>query len=172
MSTSTQETTSIFGPPLKSLTKASMMVAMHIAKGRKVNRQGKVAWVTSGFPVEVLSALDFYTFYPENNPSDSTWMDVLFDIVSDGVESVSEENISLYPNPVSHVLTVDIPSSVNTDAARVEMYDVNGKLMLSDRLNEGQNRIELNSGIQSGTYIVRLIEGNRMLYRKSVQVLR
>jgi benzoyl-CoA reductase/2-hydroxyglutaryl-CoA dehydratase subunit BcrC/BadD/HgdB len=44
-----------------------MMVAMHIAKGRKANRQGKVAWVTSGFPVEVLSALDFYTFYPENH---------------------------------------------------------------------------------------------------------
>jgi benzoyl-CoA reductase/2-hydroxyglutaryl-CoA dehydratase subunit BcrC/BadD/HgdB len=67
MSTSTQETTGIFGPSLKSITKASMMVAMHIAKGRKANRQGKVAWVTSGFPVEILSALDYYTFYPENH---------------------------------------------------------------------------------------------------------
>jgi benzoyl-CoA reductase/2-hydroxyglutaryl-CoA dehydratase subunit BcrC/BadD/HgdB len=62
-----QKKAGVFTPPLKSITKASMMVAMHIAKGRKANRQGKVAWVTSGFPVEVLSALDFYTFYPENH---------------------------------------------------------------------------------------------------------
>ena len=67
MSTSPQAATGIFGPPLKSITKARMMVAMHIAKGRKANRQGKVAWVTSGFPVELLTALDFYTFYPENH---------------------------------------------------------------------------------------------------------
>ncbi len=67
MTTTAQQTTEIFGPPLKTIARASMMVAMHIAKGRKANRRGKVAWVTSGFPVEILTALDFYTFYPENH---------------------------------------------------------------------------------------------------------
>jgi benzoyl-CoA reductase/2-hydroxyglutaryl-CoA dehydratase subunit BcrC/BadD/HgdB len=66
--TTFQPTTEIFGPPLKTIARASMMIAMHIAKGRKANRRGqKVAWVTSGFPVEILTALDFYTFYPENH---------------------------------------------------------------------------------------------------------
>ena len=67
MTTSPQQPSEIFGPSLKTTAKASMMVAMHIAKGRKANRRGKVAWVTSGFPVEILTALDFYTFYPENH---------------------------------------------------------------------------------------------------------
>jgi benzoyl-CoA reductase/2-hydroxyglutaryl-CoA dehydratase subunit BcrC/BadD/HgdB len=62
-----QERNEIFGPPLKTISKASMMVAVHIARGRKANIQGKVAWVTSGFPVEILKALDFYCFYPENH---------------------------------------------------------------------------------------------------------
>jgi bcr-type benzoyl-CoA reductase subunit B len=67
MMTIAQYPAEIFGPPLKTTAKASMMVAMHIAKGRKANQRGKVAWVTSGFPVEILTALDFYTFYPENH---------------------------------------------------------------------------------------------------------
>ena len=67
MSTTTQQSSDIFAPPLKMTSKTSMMVAMHIAKGRRASRSGKVAWVTSGFPVEILKALDFYTFYPENH---------------------------------------------------------------------------------------------------------
>jgi benzoyl-CoA reductase/2-hydroxyglutaryl-CoA dehydratase subunit BcrC/BadD/HgdB len=44
-----------------------MLVAMHIVKGRRANKRGKVAWVTSGAPVELLRAFSFYTFYPENH---------------------------------------------------------------------------------------------------------
>jgi bcr-type benzoyl-CoA reductase subunit B len=57
----------IFGPPLKSLSELGMAVAMNIAKGRRANQRGLVAWVTSGFPVELIRAFDFYTFYPENH---------------------------------------------------------------------------------------------------------
>ena len=67
MSVTSQHPHQIFAPPLQTASKASMMVAMHIARGRRAGRSGKVAWVTSGFPVEILKALDFYTFYPENH---------------------------------------------------------------------------------------------------------
>ncbi len=67
MNKTVPERTDIFAPPLKTVSKSSMMVAMHIAKGRRASRKGKVAWVTSGFPVEILQALDFYPFYPENH---------------------------------------------------------------------------------------------------------
>ncbi len=60
-------TTDIFAPPLKTAAKSSMMVAMHFVKGRRPAKLDKVAWVTSGAPVELLRALDFYTFYPENH---------------------------------------------------------------------------------------------------------
>jgi benzoyl-CoA reductase/2-hydroxyglutaryl-CoA dehydratase subunit BcrC/BadD/HgdB len=36
-------------------------------EGRYANLQRKVAWVTSGAPVELLKALDFYVLYPENH---------------------------------------------------------------------------------------------------------
>lgn len=54
-------------PPLQAASKSSMLVAMHLLRGRKANLSKKVAWVTSGAPVEVLRAMDFYTHYPENH---------------------------------------------------------------------------------------------------------
>ena len=54
-------------PQLDVSLKSKMMVALHILKGRRANEKGKVAWVTSGAPVEVLKAMDFYLFYPENH---------------------------------------------------------------------------------------------------------
>ena len=54
-------------PPLEVSLKSKMMVASHILKGRRANEKGKVVWVTSGAPVEVLKAMDFYLFYPENH---------------------------------------------------------------------------------------------------------
>jgi bcr-type benzoyl-CoA reductase subunit B len=43
------------------------MVARHYLKGRHANRHHKVAWVTSGAPIEFLKALDYYLLYPENH---------------------------------------------------------------------------------------------------------
>ena len=60
-------TNDIFAPPLKTISHSSMMMAMHFLKGRRPEKLGKVAWVTSGAPVELLRTLDFYTFYPENH---------------------------------------------------------------------------------------------------------
>ena len=57
----------IFAPTLRTISKSSMMMAMHFSKGRRPEILRKVAWVTSGAPVELLRALDFYTFYPENH---------------------------------------------------------------------------------------------------------
>lgn len=57
----------IFAPTLKTISKSSMMMAMHFSKGRRPEKLGKVAWVTSGAPVELLRALNFYIFYPENH---------------------------------------------------------------------------------------------------------
>ncbi|MFC1936340.1 2-hydroxyacyl-CoA dehydratase subunit D [Chloroflexota bacterium] len=54
-------------PRLESASKSNRLVVQHILKGRRANARGKVAWVTSGAPVEILKALDFYVFYPENH---------------------------------------------------------------------------------------------------------
>jgi len=54
-------------PQLEIASKSNRMVVRHILKGRRANECGNVAWITSGAPVEILKALDFYVFYPENH---------------------------------------------------------------------------------------------------------
>lgn len=56
-----------FAPPLKSSFRAKELAARHYLKGRHANKHYKVAWATSGAPVEFLKALDFFLIYPENH---------------------------------------------------------------------------------------------------------
>jgi len=54
-------------PPLNVAARGKEMIARHWLEGRYANRNQKVAWVTSGAPVELLHALGFFTVYPENH---------------------------------------------------------------------------------------------------------
>lgn len=54
-------------PPLQISYRNKELVARHWLEGRYANLQRKVAWVTSGAPVELLKALDYYVLYPENH---------------------------------------------------------------------------------------------------------
>lgn len=55
------------GPPLRIAPRTRELVARHWLEGRYANDQRKVAWVTSGAPVELLKALGFFVVYPENH---------------------------------------------------------------------------------------------------------
>jgi benzoyl-CoA reductase/2-hydroxyglutaryl-CoA dehydratase subunit BcrC/BadD/HgdB len=54
-------------PPLAISSWTKELIARHYLQGRYANLQRKVAWVTSGGPVEFLKALGFYVLYPENH---------------------------------------------------------------------------------------------------------
>lgn len=57
----------ILAPPLEVSARTKQLVARHYLRGRRAPGRQKVAWVTSGAPVEFLKALDFYLLYPENH---------------------------------------------------------------------------------------------------------
>ncbi len=55
----------ISGPPIISTSEMKELMSLHYLKGAYTPK--KVAWVTSGAPVEFLLALDYHLFYPENH---------------------------------------------------------------------------------------------------------
>jgi benzoyl-CoA reductase/2-hydroxyglutaryl-CoA dehydratase subunit BcrC/BadD/HgdB len=57
----------LFGPPLRSSARLKELISRHYLAGRYANLRRKVAWVTSGAPVEPLVALGYYVLYPENH---------------------------------------------------------------------------------------------------------
>ncbi len=56
-----------FGPPLESVRKLRELMTLHYLQGRSADGAVPVAWVTSGFPVEILRPLGFHAVYPENH---------------------------------------------------------------------------------------------------------
>jgi benzoyl-CoA reductase/2-hydroxyglutaryl-CoA dehydratase subunit BcrC/BadD/HgdB len=56
-----------FAPPLESLRALKELMTVHYYAGRYADGAVPVAWVTSGFPVELLRPLGFHTVYPENH---------------------------------------------------------------------------------------------------------
>ena len=60
-------THSPFGPRLKSAVRLKEIMTRHYFLARYAEGAKPVAWVTSGAPVELLRAFDFYTIYPENH---------------------------------------------------------------------------------------------------------
>lgn len=57
----------VLAPPLKISHRNKAMVKKHWLEGRYVHLDRKVVWVTSGAPVELFKALDYYVVYPENH---------------------------------------------------------------------------------------------------------
>ncbi len=54
-------------PPLATSPRLKELISRHYLEGRYADSVRKVAWVTSGAPVEPLVALGYYVLYPENH---------------------------------------------------------------------------------------------------------
>jgi len=57
----------VAGAPAQISPRVKELVARHWLEARYAHSHRKVAWVTSGAPVELLKALDFCVIYPENH---------------------------------------------------------------------------------------------------------
>lgn len=57
----------VLAPPLRITAWTKELIGRHYVRGNFAHMHDKVAWVTSGAPVEFLKALDFYVLYPENH---------------------------------------------------------------------------------------------------------
>ncbi|MBE0662666.1 MAG: T9SS type A sorting domain-containing protein, partial [Bacteroidales bacterium] len=75
----------------------------------------------------------------------------------------------LYPNPVSDILTVELCSRENHEMLRVEIFNIQGELILSQELPPGQkHEIGLRS-CKPGVYLVRLVNGAQIGIEKLIK---
>lgn len=112
-------------------------------------------WWTSqgglGFPVVQIE----YT--ASNGESTVSW---LKDAVSSSREKKQSLRISLYPNPASHLLTLDI---ADAGAAGLEIFNMNGQMVLSQKVQNRIETVEVQT-LNAGPYVVVLkSEAGRVL---------
>ena len=100
----------VLAPPLQSAQRNKELVAKHWLEGRYTNFGKKVAWVTSGAPVELFKALDYFVLYPENHAAICGTARVAVDIASEAEDrGYSQDLCSYAPTELGSVLSGKTP---------------------------------------------------------------
>lgn len=83
-----------------------------------------------------------------------------------GIENGSDDDIILYPNPLSNELTVKSQSYVSKLSLKI--IDINGRMVLTEKYNSVSNDIKLDlTNLASGTYLIEL-ETNKIKIIKKI----
>jgi hypothetical protein len=80
--------------------------------------------------------------------------------VSSVLEFGNENSFSIFPNPTNEVL--NISQSFFSEKIEMRLFDMSGRLVLSDQLNAPQHQIDLRI-LSQGVYNLTLIENNQIL---------
>lgn len=68
------------------------------------------------------------------------------------IENITKNNVILYPNPIHNEAILEIKNSENSN---LEVYDMNGKLVLRKSLNNSKNTINT-SNLAKGVYLFKV----------------
>jgi Secretion system C-terminal sorting domain len=79
--------------------------------------------------------------------------------------SKNDININIYPNPVSDMLQINLTSISKNE--RVEMYNAFGMLVLSKRLININNNINV-SKLNNGIYHLQILENNKIIFTENI----
>ena len=81
-----------------------------------------------------------------------------------GTNNIEGTIIDIYPNPANNVLNI---VSYNVGIEKVNIYNLNGQLVLNKDVNNNQKTINISS-LESGIYIVDILSENNSVKRKLI----
>ncbi|MGM0573416.1 MAG: choice-of-anchor J domain-containing protein [Bacteroidota bacterium] len=105
---------------------------------------------------------------PENDismPAEHTTLTANFESTV-SVQGITENSISIYPNPASTYFHITGDEKIET----VALYDLSGQLVYEEQINQTTGRIHT-SDLQEGIYLVRIIKANEV-FTKKVRIIR
>ncbi len=73
------------------------------------------------------------------------------------IADIAATPLEMFPNPASDILNVVVPESTGT----LEIFDVRGKVVLTQNVNMSQTRVDLSS-IPAGYYVVKVTSSQRV----------
>ncbi len=80
--------------------------------------------------------------------------------------TVDNTQISLYPNPATDFLNINIINSLGTN--EINLFTINGKLLQKQTTNNSNSKIDL-TNLSPGTYIIRIKSGNYNYQQKIIK---
>lgn len=103
----------------------------------------------------------FYTNLSSSSGSVSQGVQQAFSISTEtSIESTESIKLNIYPNPTTDKLVLNINEYSNN--SRVELYDLNGKLLFNDNISSNEFFIDMNR-YETSTYYLKVIDDSKEL---------
>ena len=96
---------------------------------------------------------------------DKAWIDLIQFPINNGPTAMEDHDISdilVMPNPTTDVVRIHIDDSYLNAHAAYKIFDLSGRLLKQDRLNDNLQTIDLNS-FTPGLYILKVFSNNQTL---------
>ena len=95
-------------------------------------------------------------FFDYNAPIDTGLVNTTFEVLSNSVFEL-DDSISIYPNPTSGNVNINVNDNINSNNTikSVELYDVQGRLLQTQLLDEVQTTIDI-SEKSTGIYFLKI----------------
>jgi len=127
---------------------------------------------TNSYTINGLAAGTTYSIQVQANCGDgnlSEWSSAVTGTTTTGIDSWLANSVTLYPNPAKEVVNVQCTmNNVQWDGATVEVFDVYGKLLQTDRISSEITILNV-SGLANGMYFVRVTTEQGMVTKTFVK---
>lgn len=112
-----------------------------------------------------------YVAFDGNNPNDSTYIDIVFDVTL-GVNEINKTtNFTLFPNPANEQVNINFEVANVSSSRTIIVYDVLGNKVAEYALGGNTGRIAADvSNLNNGFYFFSLIENNKAILTKKLMV--
>jgi len=77
-------------------------------------------------------------------------------------------SVNIYPNPASDIINIQVE---NGDATNIEIYDMQGKIVLQDLLNGNNTSLNVSS-LTNGLYILSLKNEQNQTVQKKISIFK
>ncbi len=96
---------------------------------------------------------------------DNLRLDLTTDV--EAVAGAGQNRLHVYPNPAVNWITVDNPAA-RSGNARLELYDMNGRLLRQRQMNSDRERVKLQA-LPAGTYLLRWSNGREAVMERVIK---
>jgi len=104
-----------------------------------------------------------YTVLAATHGRGMQWTTWEYDTTTD-IEELSESAFSIYPNPSSGLVNINFD---NNASSRVNIHDINGKLIIGQNFENNQNQVDL-SNQPKGVYLITINQEGRETTQKLI----
>jgi gingipain R len=87
--------------------------------------------------------------------------------ITSGVTDQDISNLTIYPNPTSDFCSFTIPESISSEKLSYAIFDMYGKLISQNKINENQVVVNLTS-FAAGVYMIQILDGTTPISQNKI----